>query len=209
MGEPQPVHAVDPRERDRRAARREAVARAVEAFQRGVDREANFALIYETYFTALQRFFRFKGISQEDGRDLTQETFVGIYRGLKGYEHRDRFEGWIYRVAETVFLKKLRAAATAKRAAVEVSKDSEELPEKLISTPESQLGSMIEKERSQELREAVRELPKQMRRCLTLRLYQELSYAEIAVVMKLKIDTVKAHLSHAKKRLAESLGEEE
>ena len=207
MGEPQAVSAEDLR--DRRTARRQEVARAVEAFQRGERREESFALIYESYFAALQRFFRFKGISPEECLDLTQETFVGIYQGLEGYEHRDRFEGWLYRVAETVFLKKLRAAATAKRSAVEVSKDSHDLPEKLISTPESQLGSILQEERSKALREAVRELPGQMRRCVTLRLYHELSYAEIAVVMKLKIDTVKAHLARAKQRLTKKRAERE
>ncbi len=207
MRGPQPVHIMNPRDGDRRFERREAVAQAVEAFQRGIDREESFAVIYQSYFAALVRFFRFKGISPEECRDLTQETFVGIYRGLKGYQHSDRFEGWIYRIAETCFLKRLRAAATLKRAAVEISTDSSDLPQRLVAATETQLGSMIEKERAQQLRTAIRALPDQMRRCLTLRLYQGLSYKEIGIVMRLQSDTVKAHLTRAKKRLAESLNQ--
>jgi RNA polymerase sigma-70 factor (ECF subfamily) len=55
------------------------------------------------------------------------------------------------------------------------------------------------------MRGAIRELPDQMRKCLTLRIDHELSYAEIAVVMRVKIDTVKAHLFQARKKLEEEL----
>jgi RNA polymerase sigma-70 factor (ECF subfamily) len=44
-----------------------------------------------------------------------------------------------------------------------------------------------------------------MRQCLTLRLYHQLAYQEIAVVMKLSIETVKAHLFRARKKLQERL----
>ena len=50
------------------------------------------------------------------------------------------------------------------------------------------------------MRRAVRDLPEQMRECLTLRLYHELSYREIAMVMKVTVDTVKTHLFQARRR---------
>ena len=71
--------------------------------------------------------------------------------------------------------------------------------------PAEQLSEVLEDERQHAMREAIRELPDQMRRCLTLRVYQDLSYREIATVMKLKIDTVKAHLFQARARLKKNL----
>ncbi|HUP43451.1 MAG TPA: sigma factor-like helix-turn-helix DNA-binding protein, partial [Thermoanaerobaculia bacterium] len=56
-------------------------------------------------------------------------------------------------------------------------------------------------------RSAVAELPDQMRDCLTLRLYHDLAYREIAVIKKLSIETVKAHLFRARKKLEERLGD--
>jgi DNA-directed RNA polymerase specialized sigma24 family protein len=47
-----------------------------------------------------------------------------------------------------------------------------------------------------------------MRRCLALRVEQDLKYREIASVMRLSIDTVKAHLFQARQRLKETLGDE-
>lgn len=183
----------------------ERVERAIQRFQSGGDREAAFRVLYETYFPALQRFFARKGLSPDDCLDLTQETFLGIYRGLEGYEHRQRFTAWLYRAAMTTYLKRLRAAATRKRAAVEISRDGMENPEATLATPGRQLDGLLAEERRNALRAAVQELPEQMRDCLTLRLYHQLAYREIAVVKRLSIETVKAHLFRARQKLQERL----
>jgi RNA polymerase sigma-70 factor, ECF subfamily len=77
------------------------VERAIRRFQEGIDREGAFRFLYETYFRAIERFFARKGLSPEDCLDLTQETFLGIYKGLDGYEHRQRFAAWLYRAASS------------------------------------------------------------------------------------------------------------
>ncbi len=181
------------------------IEEAIRRFQAGSDREGAFRLLYETYFHPLHRFFARKGLAPEECRDLTQETFLGIYRGLKGYEHRQRFTAWLYQVATTVFLKKLRRAATAKRSAVEVSRDGMDAPESALAVPGRQLDEMLDQERRRALRAAVAELPEQMRDCLTLRLYHQLAYHEIATVKRISIETVKAHLFRARKKLQERL----
>lgn len=181
------------------------VEHAIRRFQEGQDRQAAFRFLYETYFRAIERFFARKGLPPEDCLDLTQETFLGIYKGLDGYENRQRFSAWLYRVATTTFLKRHRSATTAKRAAVEVSRDGMEQPEATLAVPGRQLDGLLDEERWRALRTAVAELPEQMRDCLTLRLYHQLSYSEIAVIKKISIETVKAHLFRARKKLQERL----
>ena len=66
---------------------------------------------------------------------------------------------------------------------------------------------MIKRERSARLRSALQELPPQMRTCCVLRYVRGLKYQEIATVMKISIETVKAHLHQARKRLIEKLGD--
>jgi RNA polymerase sigma-70 factor (ECF subfamily) len=183
------------------------VERAIRRFQEGHDRQEAFRFLYETYFRAIERFFSRKGLSPDDCLDLTQETFLGIYKGLDGYEHRERFAAWLYRVATTTWLKRLRTAATAKRSMVEVSRDGMEHPEAALAVPGAQLDSLLGKERRRALGAAVAGLPEQMRDCLTLRLYHQLSYAEIAAVKKISIETVKAHLFRARQKLREALAD--
>src|SRR5947199_2579738 len=124
------------------------VDRAIRRFQDGSDRQGSFRFLYETYFHAIERFFARKGLPPEDCLDLTQETFLGIYKGLDGYEHRQQFTAWLYRVATTTHLKRLRAAATMKRAVVEVSRDGMEHPEATLAVPGPQLDSLLGEERS-------------------------------------------------------------
>jgi RNA polymerase sigma factor (sigma-70 family) len=80
-----------------------------------------------------------------------------------------------------------------------------ENPESTLAVPGRQLEGLLDEERWRALRSAVAELPDQMRDCLTLRLYHQLSYNEIAVAKKLSIETVKAHLFRARKKLQEKL----
>jgi RNA polymerase sigma-70 factor (ECF subfamily) len=183
------------------------VDRAIRRFQDGSDRQGSFRFLYETYFHAIERFFARKGLPPEDCLDLTQETFLGIYKGLDGYEHRQQFTAWLYRVATTTHLKRLRAAATMKRAVVEVSRDGMDHPEATLAVPGAQLDGLLDAERWQALRTAVAGLPEQMRDCLTMRLYHQLSYAEIAAAKKISIETVKAHLFRARQKLRQSLAD--
>ncbi len=181
------------------------VADAVRLFQQGRGRDEAFRQIFDTYFRPIERFFARKGLAAEDCRDLTQETFLGIYRALEGYEEKERFAGWLYRVALTTFLKWRRAATTEKRSAMEISRDSLENPEATLAIPEVQLENLLAAEQQQALEAAVAGLPDQMRDCLTLRLHHQLAYREIAVIKKISIETVKAHLFRARKKLEEEL----
>jgi len=181
------------------------VTEAVDRFQSGTDRDESFRWLYMTFFPAIRRFFARKGMSPEDCLDLTQETFFGIYRGLDGFRSDARFETWLYRVATTTYLKSLRTEAAAKRTGREVPLEVPMAVDPALKSPAVQLEGVLRDERSQAMEAAVQELPEQMRKCLTLRLYHQLAYREIAEVMKLNVETVKAHLFKARKKLKENL----
>ena len=173
--------------------------------QAGEEAEASFRLLYESYFHPLQRFFARKGFAPEDALDLTQETLLGIYRSVRDFRHEARFETWLYRVATTTYLKRLRTGSAVKRSGIETSYEEMAPAQEPPATSEDQLETVLDDERRRVMREAIEELPEKMRKCLTLRIYHELSYREIATVMKLKINTVKAHLFQAKEKLRDKL----
>ena len=170
------------------------------------DRDGGFRLLFEAYYRPLRRFFARKGLPAAEVADLTQETFFGIYRGLKDLRRESRFEPWLYRIATTVYLKRLRSGSAAKRAGVEISLDESGVAAPAVRQEAVQLGEVLADERRQALRRAIAELPDQMRRCLTLRLYHDYAYREIAALLRIKIDTVKAHLHQGRARLEQRLG---
>lgn len=181
--------------------RAESVQKIIEELQAGISREENFRLLCDLYHRPLYHFFSKRGFPPQDCLDLTQETFLGIYRGIGTFRRDARFETWLFKVATNAFRKRLRWGTADKRAGAEVPLDADP-----AGGPVPGAG-MFERERARLLREAIERLPEQMRKCLILRVYHEMKYREIATVLRLSPETVKVHLFQARRRLQEELGD--
>ncbi len=199
---------------DGAAALKETVKRAVAEFQRGVDRERNFQILFDAYYEPARLFLARRVSSPEDRLDLTQETFLRVYKGLEGYRGEAQFGTWVFRIAFNTYLKWLRRAKAddkgpdAVKGAEELEGAWDDDQPVAVSTAESPLDHVLQGERRMVLRRAIEELPEQMRRCTELRIYHDLSYREIAVVMRRSIETVKVHLFQARKKLKGSIDDD-
>ena len=187
--------------------------RWVERWQEGIDPDESFRQIFHQYYRLVFSFFVKKGFSSEESNDLAQETFLRVHKSLGTFRREARFETWLFQVSANVYRNTLRSQSTRKRDAPEVSLDE------LIDGPgggepgvpttgeEGPLGSLLSGERSQVLHDALQDLPSQMRRCVILRVDRDLKYREIAELMRVSIDTVKAHLFQARQLLKVKLAE--
>lgn len=191
--------------------RAEIVQALLRELQAGAPPEERFRRLYEIFAGPLSRFFSNRGFAPEDCVELTQETFLGIYTGLGSFRGEAGFETWMWKIAHNAYRKRRRWWATEKRAADEVPLDEVGEPEGAVAR--ALAGSdpgpdqeALDHERSRLLRQAIDRLPAQMRKCLALRVYQDLKYREIAVVLRLSVETVKAHLFQARQRLQAELG---
>lgn len=176
--------------------------------------EENFRQLFERHYAQIRRFFRRKGFSPEDSNELTQETFLSVYKGLKDFRQESPFENWLFSIAENIWRSELERRKAKKRDAPLISLDQEAasetdefspLAERIVDPKPDQLNRAIEKEKSQKLHEAMQQLPEHMRRCTELRIVHDLPYKEIANLMGIEINTVKAHLHQAKKHLDKRL----
>jgi RNA polymerase sigma-70 factor, ECF subfamily len=181
----------------------------------GIDVEENSRQLFNLHYRKVVNFFRRKGCSNEDSRDLTQDVFSRVFNAIDTFRRESRFERWLFEIALNAFRNYLRSKGADKRDAVELSIDvsvgdegAQGVGEVPAKDPEI-LESLIEKERRSRLHAALQTLPIQMRTCCLLRYEKGLKYQEIATVMKISIETVKAHLHQARKRLIDLLGDEE
>ncbi len=185
----------------------------VEEWQAGHNREENFKSLFERYSSPVSSFFKKHGFSSEDCRDLTQQTFVSVYRGLTRFRLDSSFETWLFKIARNTKKNTLRDQSAEKRRGEEVSLDGAadgESPSQIDRHLEGELvvagplkGILVE-ERLRQVRDAIQKLPPDEQRCVLLRA-RELKYREIAEVLKMPLGTVKSKLAKAKDHLKELL----
>ncbi len=182
------------------------IERDLEALRAGGDREEVFRRLHQRYRRGIHAFFARRGCSEEECRDLAQETFLRLCRGIATFRGRSRFETWLYEIAANVWRNEIRGRSAAKRDRPEVSLDaapwSEDSAPVALESPERDPDAeALAKEQVALVRRGVETLPPRMRRCLQLRLDQELKFREIAVIEQVSIDTVKSQLAQARQRL--------
>jgi RNA polymerase sigma-70 factor (ECF subfamily) len=161
--------------------------------------------LYGRYYRPVVAFFQNKGFSTEESRDLAQETFLRVYRYRKRFRGESSPVTWLFQIAANLYKNKLRSLAAQKRDAEEVPMDSTDAKD-----PESSddaLELMLTGERSRLLREALEELPPQMKKAVMLRVTGDMKYREIAEEMEVSIETVKAHLYQARQHLRDRLSD--
>ena len=184
----------------------------IREIKQGLNVEKNFHWLFERHYAQIIRFFRRKGFDPEDCRDLTQETFVSVYKGVGELRQDEQFESWLFAIAHNVWCGLIEKRSAQKRSATIVSLDAggetdERLPlaERIPDDSANPLGIALERERLEKLREAMRHLPQQMNRCVQLRVVHDLSHVEIARLMGISVNTVKAHLHQARSALRNKL----
>lgn len=184
----------------------------VREIRQGLNVEDNFHWLFERHYAQILRFFRRKGFDPEDCRDLTQETFVSVYRGIRDLRQEEQFESWLFAIAHNVWCSAIESRTALKRSGITLSLDAggetdDQLPlsSRIASRIADPLTVTLEKEKVEKLHEALEQLPAQMRRCAQLRVIHDLPNAEIAALMGISVNTVKAHLHQAQKALRAQL----
>jgi len=159
----------------------------VDAFQGGC-REA-FDLIVERHRrTVYQLCFRFVG-NHEDAADLAQDVFVRAFKGLAAFKGESSIRTWLYRVSVNVSLNRV----TSRRPVTEPIDAVERVDVHAVNP----LDAVERDEQVVRVRQAIRRLPPKQRATLVLRVYQDLSYEEIATVLGGSVGAVKANFFHA------------
>ena len=143
----------------------------------------------------------------EDAEDITQETFVRMFRALDRYDLERPFSTWLFTIASRLCIDHIRRRRTAPVALY--YRDSESGEEREIEVQDAGVRPDEAAQREQEERKVqglIDALPPHYRVVVVLRHQQELSYEEIAEVLGMPLGTVKARIHRARALLARRLG---
>jgi RNA polymerase sigma-70 factor (ECF subfamily) len=135
--------------------------------------------------------------SDADAADVTQQAFVRAFRGLATFRGAASVRSWLYRIAINCALSWLRDHRREQPA--EIADDA--------LTDHHQAPARIEGEEvSARLRGAIAQLPPKQKMVLELRIFDDLSFREVAELADCSENTAKVNFHYAVKRLRDILG---
>ena len=142
-----------------------------------------------------------------DAADVTQEVFLKVFRGIRGFRRGSSLKTWLYRIAIREALNQRRWWRRHQRqqTSLDAEANGSGMPlelEDLGATPFDQLAL---REVQAVVHQALQVVPEVFRSAVILRDLEGLSYEEVAEVLDLSVGTVKSRILRGRRALREAL----
>lgn len=134
--------------------------------------------------------------NKEDITDLVQDVFLKAYQNMQSFDSTLKFSPWIYRIAHNEFVTALRKRS--RRPLIHVDFDT------FLSHPVYDDPSEREREQKEikaVLEKGIEELAPKYREVLVLYYLENMSYQEVAEVLRVPVATVGIRLKRAREKL--------
>ena len=159
---------------------------------------ASFGKLYDLYAPSIYRYILSRTGNIQDAQDITSQTFLKVLEKLSSYHHRGYFSAWLFSIARSRYIDHFRM------------RNQEE---KLIATKnlESQfdiLSIVIDRERMINLDHILALLSEEELDLLRLRIVAELTFSEMAEILRKTEDATKKKYYRLLARLQSQLEEE-
>jgi RNA polymerase sigma-70 factor (ECF subfamily) len=140
---------------------------------------------------------------RDEAEEIVQEAMVRAWENLRRFRGEAPFAGWLSRIAIYLALNRLRERKKF------VRPEDEERHQAVLNRAEERgltpLGELLKQEAHAALAKAMAELPEEFRVPLSLRVYEEYTYEQIAEALELPLGTVMSRLFRARERIAHRL----
>lgn len=163
---------------------------------------AAFASIVEKYHAAVYRLAYKFTHNSDDAQDVAQDTFVRAYEWLlKNTDREILLKPWLMTICVNLCRNLAKKKKSFNFSDLESEEEDDSFVERVESRGLSPSEEAAQKETGMMVQNAVERLPKKYQVVVHLRYTQDLSYEEIAAILKIPLNTVKVHLNRAKKVL--------
>ncbi|MFG1690588.1 RNA polymerase sigma factor [Gemmatimonadota bacterium] len=130
--------------------------------------------------------------------DAQQEVWLAVYRGISRLTNPGAFRTWLYQITRHRAIDILRKEKRESELLAAV------MNEEPVS-PEEPANSLLESWDRRSLEAGLAQLSTPHREVLLLRFWEEMGYADIALISGCSVGTVRSRLHHAKRRLRDAL----
>jgi RNA polymerase sigma-70 factor (ECF subfamily) len=173
--------------------------------------DAAFAQLVGKYKDPITNYINMIIGDYDTSVDLSQETFLRVYRNINRYSNLYQFSTWIYRIATNLAIDELRYRKRRGRVFFKnvwgkrKTEDEGAAESEIADVRSGPRDEVLRKESGRMLREAIRSLPEKYRTAFIMREVQELPYETIATILKCSAGTIKSRLHRARELLQRKL----
>jgi len=157
----------------------------------------SYQKIYSTFAQRVLNYIYRMTNSQEEAEDLTQETFVAVYRNLKNLKDNSKFEAWLFRIARNFVYQRYRNHQPANVSVESINEDGR--PEiQLADVRKNPDEAFLSEELEKVVESVIADLPPKYREVFVLSALQGFSYQKIAEIMGHSLASVKTDIHRAR-----------
>lgn len=152
-------------------------------------RDEAFTVLLRRHAAGVTGFFARRLRSAEDAEEAVQDTFVKVRRGAGTFNGTRHFRPWLGAIARNVLRDRLRSTPRIDTVPL--------VADEVAARPQESCG--------EEVRGAIKALPKKYRSALALKYLAGLTYAEAAAELGLSVKGFETRLARAREKLREAL----
>jgi RNA polymerase sigma-70 factor (ECF subfamily) len=173
--------------------------------------QSAFDQLYERYQVRIYSFIKKQVVMQDAAEDITQEVFLRLYKSIQSYDPERQFSSYLYKIAVNEIRRYYqKQAATQTYSLNDPVLDSEDGRERgdLLpgdTGPELKVSGDMSGEN---IRKLIDRLPPEQKMVVLLKIYDQMTFEEIARVMDRPLSTVLSRMRYALHKLHTWITEE-
>lgn len=132
----------------------------------------SFVYLYDQYAVKIYQFHFYRTRHRELAEDLTSQTFIKAMDKIESFRNENNFQPWLYQIARNTLIDHYRK-----------QKPSENIDDHFDIASEENIADAAEQQaKNEDLNRLLEQLPEDARELVKMRIWDELSYAEIAAI---------------------------
>ena len=158
--------------------------------------ERSLAVLIERHKLKIYNFIYSKVFDRDIAEDIFQDTFIKVIKTLRkgAYQEEGKFLPWVMRISHNLVIDHFRKN---NRIPIFESKDEFDIFQIIGDDAPNIESNMIDRQVVEDLQKLIIELPDDQREVLTMRLYKDMSFKEIAETTGVSINTALGRMRYA------------